>query len=46
MKKKGCFIVTATMGSQNNLIVTEMQYFRDQYLLKLLLGKTYNKILL
>jgi len=47
-KKGGCFIVTATMGSHNHLVVINMQDFRDKYLLNFYWGKfiikIYNKI--
>jgi len=43
-KNGDCFIVTATMGSHNHLVVINMQDFRDKYLLNFYWGKFIIKI--
>lgn len=37
----GCFIITATTGSANNIIVNDFKRFRDEKLVKFWIGRTF-----
>lgn len=41
LNDSSCFVVTATMGNEENIVVYNLREFRDQYLLKTATGKTF-----
>ena len=44
IKESGCFIATATLGDYNHPVVLDLRKFRDDYLLKNIIGKIFVKI--
>lgn len=40
----GCFVVTATMGSEDNIFVADFRYLRDSLLAKSKYGRAFSKI--
>ena len=44
VNSEGCFIVTAVLGNQDNPLLDDFRYFRDNYLIKTSYGKKFIKI--